>query len=166
MTDIRIKEFSSVEGPTLDWFVRDIGTLDDREELATAVRVALGSNFLASAGNVLPDPDSTDRAGWWGDFQAAEIWDGWNIGCKNWLLTRAKMSDATSVEGSTLERAKQYTMEALQPFIDRLMASAMYVTSRRLNDQTIEVDAVLYRGPREEIALRFQLLWEEPEVVD
>ncbi len=166
MTDVRIKQFYTLEGPTFDWFVRDIGTLDDREELATAARVALGTDALASEVEILPDPDSNDRRGWWGDLDANSIWGGWSVGCKNWLLTRAKITDAVSFEGSTLERAKQYTTEALQPFIKQSMASQMDISAIQVGETSIQVTAVLYRGPLEEIALRFQTLWEEPDIIN
>jgi phage gp46-like protein len=66
MTDVRLKEYSSLEGVTMDFLLLDSGRLDEREELATAVRVALGTDAKADDAEVLPDPDSTDRRGWWG----------------------------------------------------------------------------------------------------
>jgi phage gp46-like protein len=70
MTDIRIVEVVNLEVMTMDWLLLPIGVLDTSEELATAVSVALGTNMLADVDEVLPDPDSTDRQGWWGDYQA------------------------------------------------------------------------------------------------
>lgn len=167
MTDVRIKHYYSVGGgPTMDWFITDAGTLDDREELATAGRVALGTDALAGELDTLPDPDSTDRRGWWGDQDADTIWNGWPIGCKNWLLTRAKISDTVSFEGSTLSRAKNYTIEALQPFLTQGIASQMSAQATLTDQQTIQVDAKVYRGPISEINLRYQVLWEEPDVFD
>ena len=64
------------------------GTLDDRDALASAVIVALGTDRLAEEGDLLPDPDSMDRRGWWGDYDADMVWDGWPIGCRLWLLQR------------------------------------------------------------------------------
>lgn len=165
MADIRLKHAFSLAGPTMDWFLRDSGLLDDREELATAVRVALGTDALASTSEILPDPDSDDRRGWWGNMDAEVIWDGWPIGCKNWLLSRAKITDAPSEEGSTLERARQYTREALQPFIDRHVATQVVVEVARTELNRIEVRAMIYRGPKMEIDLRYQLLWQDMEAV-
>src|SRR4051812_1651501 len=71
---------------TIDWQLLDDGTLDDRQALATAVVVALGTNALADVDDRLPDPDSTDRQGWWGDMDAEAIWNAWPIGTKLWLL--------------------------------------------------------------------------------
>lgn len=162
MTDIRLAEYATIlDAVRLDWVLRDTGALDEREELATLVRVALGTDALASPDEVLPDPDSTDRRGWWGDLDAESIWGGWPIGTKNWLLTRAKITEAPSSEGSTLERARQYTYDALTPLIDRRIASAVDVTAARTELQRIEVRATIHRGPEPEIDLRYQLLWDE-----
>lgn len=164
--DIRLRQYITLEGPSFDWFIRDTGTLDDREELATAVRLALGTDSLSDINDILPDPDSTDRRGWWGDMDAEEIWGGWPIGCKSWLLSRAKITDAPSQEGSTLERARRYTINALQPFIDKRISSQIDVTATRTELDRIVVQVLMYRGPELEIDLRYQTLWEEDAVDD
>lgn len=166
MSDVRIREMFSLEGPTMDWFLRKDGTLDEREELASAVRLALGTDSLADVNEILPDPDSTDRRGWWADMDAETIWGGWPVGCKNWLLTRTKIVEAPSSEGSTLQRAKQYTQQALQPLIDKRIATRIDIQAARTELNRIEVHATIYRGPKMEIDLRYQLLWEEAEAVE
>ena len=160
MTDIRIVEVVSLEVMTMDWLLRADGTLDESEELATAVSVALGTDALSGESEILPDPDSTDRRGWWGDYQAEEIWGGWPIGCKNWLLRRAKINDVPSFEGETVERARIYTETALQPFVDQAICTGFEVTARRVGLDRIDVHVIMYRGPKADIALRFQILWE------
>lgn len=164
MTNVRVKENLSLQAVTMDWALTDVGTLDEREELASAARVALGTDAMSDIGEVLPDPDSTDRRGWWGDFESEEIWGGWPVGCKNWLLTRAKITDTPSSEGSTLGRARNYTLAALQPFIDKRIASQLVVDAFRTERDRIDVSAQIYRGPNEEIDLRYQLMWQEPPV--
>lgn len=166
MTDIRLKQYLSLEAVTMDWLLLDTGALDEREELATAARVALGTDKLADPNDVLPDPDSTDRRGWWGDFEADLIWGGWPIGTKNWLLSRAKITDAFAEEGSTLSRAENYTREALQPFVDKRIATSLDAVATRNDVQTIEVDAKIYRGPLAEIDLRYQQLWQEEPIYE
>ncbi len=79
---------------TLDWSLLPNGTLDDTKALATAVTIALGTNALADPSEPLPDPDSTDRGGWWGDMDAELIWNAWPIGSKLWLLRRSKIVNA------------------------------------------------------------------------
>lgn len=166
MTDARLIEQSSLEGVTMDLLLLDTGLLDEREELATAVRVALGSDATADKNDVLPDPDSTDRRGWWGDLDAEDIWGGWPIGCKNWLLTRAKITDVPAVEGSTLQRARQYTLDALRPFVEKRIASNANAEATRVGLQRIDVIAQLFRGPELEIDLNYQILWQEEPIYD
>ena len=125
-----------------DWLPCGAGalhTLDDAQALATAVIVALGTDRLASADDILPDPDSTDRRGWWGDLDAQQIWDAWPIGCRLWLLKREKITGTDAQRGSTLVRIENYIREAIQPFIDARIASSMQVTiTQRLDTQRID----------------------------
>jgi len=144
-----------------DWMLLDNGTLDETQALATAVIVALGTDARADIDDILPDPDSTDRAGWWGNLDAAEIWDGWDIGSKLWLLKRAKIAPPESMEGSTVQRVDQYIREAIQPFIDRKLGSRMEVYVARVGRDQINAVIRLYRGPTLEIELRYQILWSE-----
>jgi phage gp46-like protein len=161
MTEIRIVNVSDLRGTVADWNFLSSGTLDEREELANIVKVALMTDRLASAEDILPDPDSIDRRGWWGDFEAAEIWDGWQIGTKNWLLTRAKIADDFAREGSTVERARQYTLDAVQPMIANGYCTFIDVQAERVGIERIDVVVTIYRGPKPEIQLLFQGLWEE-----
>lgn len=167
MSDVRLKTYASLEGVTMDWVMRDTGLLDEREEMETAARVALGTDKRADDRDVLPDPDSSDRRGWWGDLEAEEIWNGWPIGTKNWLLSRAKITTSATEEGAaTLDRARRYTQEALQPFIDKRIATQMSVVANRTELQRIEVEAKIYRGPTTEIDLRYQIFWQQEDVLD
>lgn len=163
MTDIRLIEVVSLEAMTMDWLLKSDGTLDESNELATAVSVALGTDALADAEEILPwsVEDNSDRRGWWGDYQAQEIWNGWPIGVKNWLLRRAKITDQPSMEGGTVERARVYTQQALQPFIDQRVCTHIDVTARRFGLDRIYVGVVMHRGDKQEIALQFQILWSE-----
>ena len=72
--DIRLVQYTNFPSSfEIDWVLLNDGTLDDTQSLATAVIVALGTNRLALPSDILPDPDSTDRQGWWGDLDAEEI---------------------------------------------------------------------------------------------
>ena len=157
---VEMQQAGPLPGTLADWLQSTEG-LSEEEELATAVRVALMTDALASTSDILPDPDSTDRRGWWGDLDAEEIWGGWPIGCKNWLLFRAKISDANSYEGSTVARAEQYTREALRPFIVNRIASAIDVQAQRVGRSEIDVFVTIYRGPLQAIQLRFAYLWDQ-----
>jgi phage gp46-like protein len=146
---------------TLDWMLLGDGRLDEDQALATAVCVALGTDRLASKEDILPDPDSSDRAGWWGDLDAYEIWRGWPIGCRLWLMKRAKITDIGAMEGSTVVRVEQYIIEAIQPFIDLKIASRAEVKATRADKQRIDALVRLFRGPELAVDLRYQVLWED-----
>ena len=148
---------------SVDWSLLADGTLDDDQALATAVIVALGTNRLAQQDDILPDPDRSDRCGWWGDLDAEELWDGWPIGSRLWLLRRDKITPAGAARGATLARVKQYIREAIQPFVDHRLATRFEVEAERVGVERIDALVVLYRGPTRPIEMRFQVLWEEIE---
>ena len=149
---------------TMDWVLLGDGTLDDRDSLATAVIVALGTDRLADVGDLLPDPDSTDRRGWWGDYDADVIWDGWPIGCRLWLLQRSKIEGSGSLRGPTTVRVETYVREAIQPFIDRRIASSFSVKATRVGRERIDAIIQIFRGPSPPIELRYQILWSSVEM--
>jgi phage gp46-like protein len=145
-------------GPSLAWFCDPLDDSGDGE-LADAVVVALGTDRLADPSDVLPDPDSDDRRGWWGDFEAQFIHDGWAIGTRLWLLTRAKIVGAGARGGATTARAETYIREALQPFVDRKVASRIAVKAERVGIDRIDAQATLFRGPSAVVDLRYAILW-------
>ena len=147
----------------IDWLLLDDGTLDDSQALATAVIVALGTDRLASSDDILPDPDSTDRAGWWGDMDAEDLFNGWPIGTKLWLLKRAKIVGPEDPEGATIVRVEQYINEALQPFVTNKIATSFDVQAWRSGTERIEANVVIYRGPNRPVEMRFQVLWNDIE---
>lgn len=159
--DLRdLRQTAALPGTLMDWVLTPEGLSED-EELASAVRVALGTDALANPEEILPDPDSTDRRGWWGDLDAEVIWDGWPIGTKNWLLLRSKITEFGSAEGATVVRAERYTYEALRPFIDKGIASRIDVEGVRVGRQEIDVHVKMYRGPLRAIQLTFAYLWDQ-----
>jgi len=146
---------------SLDWRLLSDGTLDDAQALHTAVAVALGTNALASVDDILPDPDSSDRQGWWGDMDADVIWNGWPIGSKLWLLQRSAISSPDFKQGSTMTKITNYIKNCMQPFVDRKIASQFDVVSVRVDAQRIDAQVRLFRGPKAAVDLMFQILWTE-----
>ena len=146
---------------TLDWQLLPDGTLDDTQALATAVCVALGTNALASTDDVLPDPDSNDRCGWWGDLDAELIWNGWPIGSKLWLLRRAKITPASAREGATLMLVENYIRDGdgSRSSIAKSAPASMSGCTR-VDKQRIDALLRIYRGPRPAIELRYAVLWD------
>jgi phage gp46-like protein len=146
---------------SVDWSLLANGALDDTQALATAVILALGTDRLALPGDILPNPDSTDRAGWWGDLDAAELFDGWPIGSRLWLLKRSKIVGPEDPEGATVARVEQYVTESIQPFVDLRIATGFDVQATRVGVERIDTSLFIYRGPKTPVELRFQMLWQE-----
>lgn len=162
MGDIRLVqhgEFPRQYSVTIDWQLLDNGTLDDTQALATSVIIALGTDRLADVYDELPDPDSTDRRGWWGDIDAEEIWGAWPIGTRLWLMSREKIVGPGTPEGATVVRIEQYIREAIQPFVDYRIASSFDVSVARVGRDRIDALITIYRGPSNPVELRYQMLW-------
>jgi phage gp46-like protein len=159
--DVQIINRANLAGVWDDWLLNKYGALEEKDVLANVVKVALMTDRRSDVKEILPDPDSSDRRGWWGDFEAELIWNGWPIGCRNWLLSRAKIVGSESFEGATVVRAEEYTRAALQPMIDQQMCTAIDVVAERVDTHRIDVHVTVYRGPNEEIELQFQDLWAE-----
>lgn len=160
MADIRLIGINSPDVITFDWLQTSTGLLDETQELATAVIVALNTDALADISDVLPDPRSSDRRGWWGDTDAFTVWQGWTIGCKLWLLQRTKLLGPEASEGATVARAQAYIAQALQPFIDNKIISRFTVDLTVVNERRIDAIIGLYRGPLVTIQLNFHPLWQ------
>jgi phage gp46-like protein len=161
--DIRLVQNTLFPGEgvvQIDWSLLSDGTLDDTQALATAIVVALGTDRLADPSDVMPDPDDTNRRGWWGDADAEEIWDGWPIGTRLWLLRREALVGPEAARGATIVRIKYYIIEAIQPFLDRRFGSSLEVVVTRVDKQRVDAIIRIYRGPVLEIDLRYQILWD------
>lgn len=144
---------------TLDWQLLMDGELDDTQALATAVCVALGTNSLASLDDRLPDPDSSDRQGWWGDMDT-DIWSAWPIGCKVWLESRSALESGDGKYGATQTRLINYVRDALQPFIDNKICTRFEIMSTKVDSQRVDMLVRIYRGPRYAVDLMYQVLWQ------
>ena len=160
--DLRLVQntFFPAYSVSVDFAKLDDGSLDERQALATAVIIALGTDGLAERTDVLPDPDSTDRGGWWGDLDAELIWNGWPIGSKLWLLRRAKINSASARDGSTLMMVENYIRDAMQPFVDRKICTSFAVWTTRVDTQRIDALLRIYRGPLPPVELQYQVLWD------
>jgi len=161
MPDVRLVTVDTPDIITFDWLQTSTGLLDETEQLVSAIIVALNTDALAYPSDVLPDPRSSDRRGWWADHQAEAIWQGWPIGSCLWLLTRAKIVGPEAREGATLVRVQKYIKAALQPFITAKLCSQITVTAAQVGTQRITARIMIYRGPKTAIQLDYQPLWIE-----
>jgi phage gp46-like protein len=161
MPDFQLVPFASPAAVTFDWLQTPTGAIDETQQLATAILVALNTDATADASEVLPDPRDSNRRGWWGDLNAEAIWNGWPIGSKLWLLTRAKIVDRNAREGATITRVENYILRALQPFIDHGICTKIITVATQKDAQTITALITVYRGPKTAIQLEYQTLWSE-----
>lgn len=163
MPDLRLVEIKATSplAVSFDFLITPAGSIDETQALATAVIVALGTDARAHGDDELPDLDSQDRRGWWGDLDADRLWGGWPIGSRLWLLERAKITDEAAREGATIARIENYCREALRPFVAKKLASRFDVTAFRTDIGSIGAAITIYRGPLPAISLEFQSLWDE-----
>jgi phage gp46-like protein len=163
MTDIRYLQQADFPryAVELDWLLNDQNLIEDGYSLQSAIIIALGSDALAGASDPLPNLDDDDRRGWWGDLDAEELWGGWPVGSKLWLLRRAKITSPLAPDGGTVFRAQSYTRAAIDPFVARLIASSADVGAERTDVSRIDVSVTLYRGPEPAVELRYAELWDE-----
>jgi phage gp46-like protein len=146
---------------TIDWSLLNDGTLDDTQALATAIVVALGTNGLASIDDELPDPDSTDRCGWWGDLDCDTIWNAWPIGSKLWLFRRSAIRPVESRVGATEMLIRNAIYDAIQPYVTASIISTFDAYVARVDKQRIDSQIIIYKGPIPVIDMRYSVLWDE-----
>lgn len=161
MPDIRLVSIDTPALVTFDWLQQPTGLLDETQQLADAMIIALNSDAAADDSDALPDPRDDNKRGWWGDLDAESIWKGWPLGSKLWLLRRSKIVDADAAEGATTKRAEAYIRTALKPFIDNGLCSRIDVDVQQVSDIRISANVLIYRGPKPAIQLQYQALWEE-----
>ncbi len=110
VTDIRITWNADLMEGDFNFDI-DAQDLESSTGLQTAVIISLFTDRRARDDDELPDPNSDDRRGWWGDL-ASPLIEGDQIGSRLWLLDREKTLE------SVLVKAKQYAEEALQWMIE------------------------------------------------
>lgn len=137
----------------LDFADNDIVT---DEGLTTPVIVSLFSDRQAREDDTLPDPNSTDRRGWWGD-QTSEK-DNDFIGSRLWLLGRAKTTQEIT------ENAELFATEALQWMIDEGVAVDIKVTAERVEpspeNNRLDLLVQIFKKSGDVETLKFENAWE------
>ena len=158
MPDLQF-DVAAPDAVTIDLLRASPATFDETGALRSAVIVALCTDRRALDDDMLPHADSDDRRGWWADAGAAEIWNGWPIGSRLWLLDRESITGDGARRGSLLARIETYIREATQPFIDAGIASRVDVEAWRDGASRVGAVVTLYRGPAPAIRLQFDQLW-------
>ena len=150
MTDIAfIPQSAGLNLPGYDIALSGADLLADNG-LKTAVIMSLFTDRQAEPGDILPD-GSTNRRGHWGDSFAAV--DGDKIGSRLWLLDRAKQTS------DTLNRAREYSREALQWLIDDGVAATLKVAAAWLRPGMLGLTIEITRPDGSSQNYRFENAW-------
>lgn len=126
----------------------DLGTAN-KNPLVRAVILSLFTWRRAEPSDVQP---GESRLGWCGDTLAAVVGD--KFGSRLWLLGRE------NVTTRTIQRAKEYSEEALKWFVEDGVCASVEVTAEKFSRNGIAVGVVLYREDRSVLLdLRFADIW-------
>lgn len=128
--------------------------VESDEGLETAVLLSLFTDRWAETTDVLPSSE-TDRRGWWADAIPVVEGDLW--GSRLWLLAREKE------QASVLERAREYTREALQWMLDDKVAERVDVTAEIVSRGVLGLTIVIHRPKVDSSDFRFDYNWESQE---
>lgn len=133
---------------TGDWLLAGASLAVD-DGLESAIVISLFTDRRANEDDLIPG--GTDRRGWWGDtFSEVE---GDKIGSRLWLLSREKQ------EREVLERAKQYSEEALAWLVEDGIARAITVTASIVRDGLLGLQIEVARSGRSVSKYRFESFW-------
>jgi len=123
--------------------------------LETAVIISLFSDRRAKEDDVLPDPNNSDRRGWWGDLASPEVARD-QIGSRLWLLEREKTTE------NVLVRAKEYATEALAWLIEDGVAEKVDVESERqgpVGSDILAISVKVYRPDGSIVPFKYSAQW-------
>jgi phage gp46-like protein len=126
--------------------------LRSNQDLETSVIISLFSDRLANSDDLIPDPFSTNRRGWWADTYNTEL-----IGSRLWLLSRAKSSPAL------LPIAQGYVQEALQWLIDDKVVSSMDIQVFFIHNapSMLGIVITLFQKGQNKVAIEFEYVWNQ-----
>lgn len=128
--------------------------LDSGRDLETALIISIWTNRRARDDDRLPDT-SGYLGGWWGDTFPEKLAD--EIGSRLWLLSRETRTQAT------LNRAKEYLIEAVQWLLDDGVADRVNVSveydKRRLDTMLFQIE--IYRPGTGLATFKFDYAWQQ-----
>lgn len=98
-----------------------------------------------------PDDNADQVMGWWGDTYPTVTGD--RIGSRLWLLGREKVTN------DTLNRARDYAIEALQWMLDDGVAARIDVDSQRSGMDEAQLNITIYQRDGTTWNMRFDDYW-------
>lgn len=152
MSDLRLTWDTTTGAADFEFEDNDI-VLDDG--LETSVIESLFTDRRAEEGDVLPLGE-TDRRGWWGDEFPDVAGD--RIGSRLWLLGRAKQTQ------EVLDRAREYTLEALQWMIEDKVTDRVDVESGIVANGVLAITITIHRPEADSVTFRFDYTWAAQEL--
>lgn len=126
------------------------GALAADADLHTAVLISLFTDRRAEPDDVLPDQGSS-RRGWWGDALSG----GRRIGSRLWLLAREKQLR------ETINRAREYTEEALAWLVDQGVAKSVTVQAEIVRTGVLGLSIQIERNQAQPARFRYELAWQQ-----
>lgn len=148
MTDIRI-EWDADGAPRGD-LVLESGDLATDDGLETAIVASLFTDRRALPSDPLP-AGHEDLRGWWGDVVPAA--EGDQTGSRLWLLAREKRT------ADVLNRAREYTREALQWLLDDGVATRLEVDVEYINSDWLALLVGVYQPDGQRLDGRYLYNW-------
>ncbi|SAF46746.1 phage GP46 family protein [Enterobacter kobei] len=128
------------------------GQLTDQTAVVNPIpRAVIISLFSWRRAN--PDDNAVVPMGWWGDTYPTVTGD--RIGSRLWLLGREKITN------DTLNRARDYAIEALQWMLDDGVAARIDITSERSGQDSAALGVVIYQRDGTTWNLRFDDYWKD-----
>jgi phage gp46-like protein len=132
---------------TGDWQL-DGARLRTGDDLLTAILISLFTDRQANPEDVIPD-GSDDPRGWCGDEGRSVP-----IGSRLWLLEREKQTQ------ETLNRAREYIVEALQWLIDDGVVAKIDVSTEWVRRSFLGAQITVYRNDGTTRALNYSWAWQ------
>lgn len=131
-----------------DW-LQDHVMLQKGNDLATAIYISLFTDRLADKNDFIPD-GTTDRRGWWGDFQHDH-----KIGSRLWLLDRSKETN------DVLLKARDYVKEALDWMIKDGIVTKFAIRTEFTRSGMLGIYVLAYKKDGSKEPIMFDWAWKE-----
>lgn len=130
-----------------DW-AQQGASLQSGSDLANAIYISLFTDRQANPDDKIPD-GTTDARGWWGDLGRQ-----FKIGSRLWLLEREKQTQ------DVLNRARDYTNEALQWLIDEGVVAAFELTVEFTRPKMLGIRVIAKKRDGTREAMNFTWAWQ------
>lgn len=150
MSDIGL--FYDIANADIEIFQNDIKSDNG---FVTSVLLSLFTDRISNVSDSLPD-SSGYRRGWWPDQFSVALND--LHGSRLWLLSREKQLQ------NVLDRAKEYTEEALKWMLDDRITDKIEVTTEALKPKILAISVLIYRPNKEIAEFRFDLNWQQQKI--